>query len=217
MNRSKIVSLFFWVALLSGCKVLSKQIVGHYIDTAHGDTLQIRTDHSYQFLEKLNTGITGATHGKWEVKKSKIYFKSKPKPLVGYRLKVIRDSTSNNFSIKLLLADSYEPIHIEKVSFFKDGTTLDEDNFQQSKNVVRIFSKDFDSMVVQTFNFTNIRFQDTLNKNYGYVARIYPVERLYELDKVPFKIKRKILKSTQTSEYKHIFLTLKKYRADDMN
>jgi hypothetical protein len=86
---------------------------------------------------------------------------------------------------------------------------LDKDNFQQSKNVVRIFSKDFDSMAVQTFNFTNIRFQDTLNNNYGYVARLYPVERLYELDKVPFKRKRKTLKSTQTVEYKHIFLTLK--------
>jgi hypothetical protein len=187
MNLSKILSLFFLVALLSGCKVPSKQIVGNYIDTTHGDTLQILADNSYEFFEKLNTGLIGGTHGKWEIKKRRIYFKSEPKPLVGYRLKVNRDSTSNNSEIKLLLADTQEPIHIEEVYFFKNGVTLSKDNFEQSKNLIRIFSKDFDSIVVQTFNFTNIRLQDTLNKNYGYVARIYPVERLYELDKVPLK------------------------------
>ena len=209
MNRNKILSLLLLCFALASCKVLSKQVAGKYIDVKYGDTLQILTDNSYLYLEKLNTGIIGETQGKWKIKKRKIFFKCDHKPLVGYRLKVNRDSAMNNYGIKLLLASTFKPIHIERAFFFKNGAILNN-NLEQSNNRLRIFSNDFDSIVVQTFNFMNIKLRDTLNKNYAYVARIYPIERLYELDKVPFKIKRKTLKSTQTNEYKDIFLTLKK-------
>jgi hypothetical protein len=212
MNRNNILRLFFLIFALAGCKVLSKQVVGDYIDVKHGDSLQIRSNNSYIYLEKLNSGIVGETQGKWEIKRDRIYFKCDHKPLVGYRLKVNRDSASNNFEIKLLLAATSTPIHIEEVNFFKNGTTLSKNNFEQSKNMVRIFSENFDSIVIQTFNFANIIFRDTLNKNYSYVARVYPVERLYELDKVPFKIKKNTLKITETNKYKDIFPTFKKLR-----
>src|SRR5690242_1184349 len=210
MNRNNILILLFLFFELTGCKIFGKQVAGNYIDVKHGDSLQILSDSSYIYLEKLNSGVVGETQGKWKIKKHRIFFMCDHKPLVGYRLKVNRDSTSHNFQIKLLLGATLTPIHIEKVGAFKNGAALSENNFEQSKNIVRIFSKSFDSIVIQTFNFTSIKFRDTLNKNYGYIARIHPVERLYELDKVPFKIKKKNLKSTKTDEYKDIFLTFKK-------
>jgi hypothetical protein len=212
MNRNNIISFLFLIFELAGCTISGKQVAGNFIDVKHGDSLQILNDSSYIYLEKLNSGVVGETQGKWKNKKHRIVFICDHKPLVGYRLKVNRDSTSHNFRIKLLLEATSTPIHIEKVGVFKNGNALSQNNFEQSKNMVRIFSKSFDSIIIQTFNFTNIKFRDTLNKNYGYIARIYPVERLYELDKVPFKIKKKTLKSAKTDEYKDIFLTFKKIR-----
>ncbi len=210
MTTYQILVLLFLLAGFISCKVSSKQVIGKYIDTSYGDTLQLNADKSYEYLEKLNKGDIGLTQGEWEIKNHKIRFQCDHKPLVGFRLKVIRDSLSNIFQIKLLLGDAGEPIYIEDVKIFKNSFTLSNDNFKNSKNLVKIFAKDFDSIVVRTFNFSVIAFPDTLNANYGYIAKIYPIERLYELDKVPFIINKSTLTSIQTKEYDNIFLSFKK-------
>lgn len=109
-----------------------------------------------------------------------------------------------------LLADKEDPIYIEAVSLFKNNAILYDVNFSKSKNVVQIFTHDFDSMIVQTYNFIALHIPNTLNQKHGYITRIYPVERLYELDKVPFRIRRKTLTYTSTKEYENIRLNFKK-------
>ncbi len=210
MKLYRIIILILLVSGLSKCKVVNKVIVGKYIETAFGDTLQINNDQSYEYLEKLNNGTLGWTQGKWIIKNRKIYFQCDHQPLVGYRLKVRPDTLLQNFQIKLLLGDTDEPINIENVCLFKNNLHVDANNFKQSTNVVTIFTTNFDSIVIHTSNFTPLSLPNILNTNHGNIARIYPVERLYALDKVPFSINKNILKSRKTKAYQNIFLTFKK-------
>lgn len=188
MIKKPVLFFFLIITILTSCKVQSKHIAGKYVDTTFEDTLQIYSDKSYEYLEKLNNGNLGWTRGQWKIKNRKIYFISNPKPLVDYTLKIRHDISINNFQIKLLLADTQKPIYIEDVKILKNNEVLSSESFTKSKNEVRLFVSDFDSILVSTFNFTTIIFPNTLNKNRGYVAKIYPEERLYELDKVPFKL-----------------------------
>ncbi len=204
--------MVFSLISLSQCNVSSKQVVGSYVDKTFGDTLKINKDKSYDYLEKLNSGSLGLTQGKWEIKNHNIQFHCDHKPLVGYRLKVQKDSSANHFQIKLVSGDTKEPIYVENVEVFKNGSVLKKDSFKKAKNIVKILTDNYDSIVVQTFNFTNLTFAHSLNSNYGYVAEIYPVERLYELDKVPFAVQRNKLKSRKTKQYEDVNFSFKKIK-----
>jgi hypothetical protein len=183
---------------------------GKYIDTTFGDTLQINQNNRYDYIEKLNTGNLGWTSGTWTIKKRKLHFKCDHKPLVGYRLRIRRDSSSNVFQLKLVQGEKETPIFIEDVYIFKNNFILSNEFFKKSNNIAVIATNDFDSIVVTTFNYNSITFHNTLNTNYSYIAKILPVERLYELDKVPFRINKFSLKSTQTNEYSDMNLNFKK-------
>jgi len=185
--------------------MLSKQVVGVYLDKAFGDTLKINADRSYEYLEKLNSGLLGWTNGKWRIRNRQVQFKCDHKAQVAYRLKLRQDSAINTFQIALLLNDSQTPVNIEEVSIFRNNAIINGENFKRSTNIVRILARNYDSIVVKTLNFFDIIFLNTLNTDHGYIARIYPVERLYELDKVPFKINDSALVSTKTKEQNDIF------------
>ncbi len=212
MTFRQIIILILLAAGLARCNVSGKEVTGNYVDKIFGDTLQMHADKSYDYLEQLHSGTSGLTRGKWEIKNRKVYFRCDHMPLVGYRLKVRPDTSSHQFQIKLLLADSEDPIHIEDVKILKNNLRVDENSFSKINNVVKVFTKGFDSIIVKTFNFTSVTFSGTLNTSHGYVARIYPVERLYELDKVPFGFHKGTLASMQTKDYDNIFLSFKKIK-----
>lgn len=204
--------MIFLFTCLTKCTVTNKQVVGKYVEKTFGDTLEIHKDNSYDYLEKLNSGIMGLTQGTWKMNDRNMEFKCDHKPLVGYWKKVQRDSSVNNFQIKFVLGSTKEPIYIESVEVFKNGSVLQKDSVQKIKNVVKILSDNYDSIVVQTFNFANLTFTNSLNPNYGYIVKIFPGERLYELDKVPFSVRRNKLKSGKTEEYDDLNFSFKKLK-----
>ncbi len=200
--------LLFLIYCFTNCKIADTQVIGTYIEPHFGDTLIINTDKSYEYIEKLNSGSLGWTKGNWEINGPKIRFTCDHNPLVAYQIKVRPDTSINNFQIKLLLNDSETPININQVNIFNSNTVLSSTNYKISGNIVRIFVIDFDSIVLKNINLNDITFPDTLNKNQAYIVRIYPVERLYELDKVPFRIYKNELssiKSKKNNEVSHYF------------
>lgn len=206
--------LSFLLINLSKCSVSNKQVVGKYVENTFGDTLVIHKDKSYDYLERLNSGKVGLTQGNWEMNNREIEFQCNHQPLVGYWKKVQRDSSVNNFQIKLLLGSTEEPIYIESAEVFKNGSALQKDSVEKIKNVVKILTNNYDSIVIQTFNFVNLTFTNSLNPNYGYIVKVFPGERLYELDKVPFFVHRNKLKSIKTKQYNNLNFSFKKIRND---
>jgi hypothetical protein len=132
--------LFFLLINLSKCSVSNKQVVGKYVENTFGDTLVIHTDKSYDYLERLNSGKVGLTQGNWEMNNREIEFRCDHQPLVGYWKKVQRDSSVNNFQIKLVLGSTEEPIYIESAEVFKNGSALQKDSVEKIKNVVKILT-----------------------------------------------------------------------------
>lgn len=204
--------MLFLLISLTKCSVSNKQVMGKYVEKTFGDTLEIHNDKSYDYLEKLNSGIMGLTQGTWKINDRKMEFQCDHKPLVGYWKKVERDSSVNNFQLKLVLGSTKEPIYIESVEVFKNGSPLQNDPIEKIKNVVKILTDNYDSIVVQTFNFANLTFTSAINPNYGYIVKVFPGERLYELDKVPFSVHRNELKSRKTEDYDDLNFSFKKIR-----
>jgi hypothetical protein len=120
------------------------------------------------------------------------------------------DSTAKNFQIALVLATTGAPVYIEEVKLFKAKLLLGVEDFEIKKNVVRVFSKDFDSIAISPFNFRVLGFGNTLNTRMGYKVRMYPAERLYVLDKIPFHVAENKLVSTKTKQYGKLDISFEK-------
>ena len=198
------------LAILTSCKVQSRHLIGKYVDTNHGDTLLIHPNKSYEYFELLNSGNLGWTHGQWKIKNNNINFISDNKPLVDYKLKVRGDTSKNDFQIKLLLADTEKPVNIEDVKIIKNNEVLGRESYSKFKNEVKVLVPHYDSIMVYTAHFKAIPFPNTLNKSHGYTAKIYPEERLYELDKVPFKLHKATLLSAPAKLENNALYTFKK-------
>jgi len=209
LKRFYYFILFTGMLFLANCTVSKKRVTGTYLDPHYSDTLQLYEDGSYEYAEHLNSGHVGWTEGKWNINKRMITFQCDHRPLVGYRLKVRNDTIARDFQIRLTMGDTEEPIYIENVAVYQGQEILDN-SFTHSGNVVKILRKDFDSIVVRTFNFRALKFSRELQPEHSYVAEIYPVERLYELDKVPFMFRKKKLRSTKTSAYPDIDISFKR-------
>jgi hypothetical protein len=164
-------------------------------------TIRFISDHSYEYAEKLYSGAYGWTNGKWDLKKRKIQFTCDRKPLVRYSRTIHPDSSVRNFQLLFLLANTETPIYIESVKIFNAKQVLSDGNFQMQKNVVRIFLKEFDSIVINPINFRPISFSNHLSTNMGYKIRMHPAERLYMLDKVPFQVGKNKLINIPTKQY----------------
>jgi hypothetical protein len=163
------------------------------------DTLYMQNQRRYEYVEKLNSGVYGWTEGEWFINRNKVRFKCDKEPLVAYRRKILPDTTVHHFQLKLLLGDTKAPVSIELVSLFKNKLVVA--GAEKQKNVVMINSTDFDSIVIYTTLFRPIRLGRQNTGNVGYILRIYPQERLYELDKLAFRFTGKTLKCFRTKEY----------------
>jgi len=207
MKSLAYLSIFLF--LLASCTVSKKQVAGTYLNSHYGDTLHLYVDGNYEYAEQLISGKVGWTEGRWSIKKKTISFQCDHRPLVGYRMKVRPDTLAGDFQIRLTMGDTEEPIYIEDVAVYHGPVAIDNSN-THADNVVKILRNDFDSIVVRTFNFRAIKFSGNLKPVHGYVAEIYPIERLYELDKVPFLFRKKSLKSKKTRAYPNINISFKK-------
>lgn len=201
--------IFCYSLMLTGCSLSTKKLSGTYINPHYGDTLHLYTNGTFEYAEQLLSGRVGWTEGKWIINHKSIRFECDHRPLVGYRLKLRPDSLAHDFQIRLTMGDTDEPIYIENVSVYHGAATT-QNTFTNSDNVVKILTRDFDSIVIRTFNFRALKFSREVLPTNGYVAEIYPVERLYELDKVPFRYRKKKLNSTKTKQYPDIKISFVK-------
>lgn len=183
---------------LTKCSISIPQLSGVYLNPKFSDTLHLRPDHTYEYVEKLNNGARGWTDGKWFLQNHKVLFQCDHKPLVGYRRTIQPDNTVHIFQLKFLLSDTDAPIYVEEVKLFKAKQPLSDKTFSKENNIVKIFSKDFDSIAISTIYFRTITITSGLSTDQGNTVRIYPAERLYALDKVSFRFKENKLTSTRT-------------------
>ncbi|MBN9349455.1 MAG: hypothetical protein J0H55_02120 [Chitinophagaceae bacterium] len=201
--------ILFIIIAFSFQRCATGKIAGKYVDKEHGDTLYLKPDSTYQYLEKLNSGVIGLTEGKWSVRNREVSFKCDHKPLVGYRLRIRKETNSSDFRIRLVEDSVQKPVFIENVELFNGGHLLGGNPYLKSGNTIDILTRKVDSIVIQTFNYQNLSLT-SLEPGTAYLLTVFPDERLYELDKVPFKFIRKFLKSTQSPEYDDIRLKLKR-------
>ncbi|HLY70082.1 MAG TPA: hypothetical protein VKR53_10175 [Puia sp.] len=202
--------VFYFLIVLTSCKITHTALAGKYVNEPFGDTLEVFPNKRYEYVEVLNNGNSGWTKGKWEIRKNKVHFICDTKPLVGFKERVIADSTIKRFQIDLLLGETKKPIYIEDVKIYKKDSILGDESFRKSGNVIDILRTDYDSIVVITFNFVHLLFSNKLNHQYRNIIKIFPAERLYELDKVPYKMSKNALKSTKTERYEDVYLSFKK-------
>jgi hypothetical protein len=190
---------------LINCKLQSISVAGTYADKYYKDTLEIHGDSSYLFTEKLNSGYVGWTTGTWVIKKKKIYFKSSSKIMVGYSLQLSKDSSNNNFQITLLLGDSKKPVHMEAAYITKNMVPVSSKYYSITDNKLKINTSVFDSIIISAKKIAPIIFSKQIKYPFAYIARIYPAERLYELNSNPFKIKKnELLDLSKKEKIAHI-------------
>ncbi|MDE3124044.1 MAG: hypothetical protein KGK14_00900 [Bacteroidota bacterium] len=210
INKYPIIIGWLLVITFSQCTVANRQVVGTYIDKKGVDTLQINKDHSYMYSEKLVKGNLGYTTGTWAQKNKQLHFTCNRQVLVGYQLRLQSDTSVKQFKIRLLLNDTDEPIDITSVKLIQNNLQLSDSNFITKKNILTLNNTHFDSMIIHTDNFVPLVLPGSLNSQHGYIARIFPIEILYKIDKVPFSIRKRGLFSKKTKEFPRHVLTFKR-------
>lgn len=138
-------------------------------------------------------------------------FISNKTAFIGYRLEINREAIGEHGTLKFLLGNTEKPLTIQQVKISTNDLIDNGENNIQTKNTITIPNQ-YDFMVINTDNFANIIIKDTLQSNYQYKVKVFPVERLYELDKIPFMVRGKKLKGTQTTQYDDRVIKFKKTR-----
>lgn len=195
--------LVFFLAL-SGC-ISSKVFVGTYIESSFGDTLILGNDKRYYYNEKLYTGFWGSTEGMWKNMGNTIFFTANRKALTGYSIKLKKEQLDGQLKIQLLLGDTETPVDITGLRVLKGGQDIVELNNSFSKNTIQLSPSPFDSVLIATDEFVPLRLSNrTMQHGYVYQVRIYPVERLYELDKAPMQRKGTLLITKPSERFNYI-------------
>lgn len=145
------------------------------------------------------------------IREESVTFTDNKTAFIGYRLEINRDEIVEEGSLKFLLGNSEKPLTIRQVKISNNGETINGQNIIQTKNIAKL-TDSYDFIVINTDHFANILIKDTLQSGYQYKIRMFPVERLYELDKLLFKISRKKIKSTQITQYDNRKIKFKKFR-----
>lgn len=208
-NTKNIIPILILLNLACSC-ISKKQVCGNYIEPKMGDSLTLLSNGTYTYNEKLFSGQWGWTKGTWNLHHQKINFTCDHKPLVSYAIKAKRDSAVHQLEFSLFLAFNDNPVYIQKAYLYKNNQMPGKASFNIYKNKIQIFTTDYDSVLITTFNFPEIVIPKLKSTNIGYQVNIYAAERLYELDKVLFKKRRNLLLSTKRDEYENIELSFKK-------
>lgn len=193
------------------CRITQERVSGKYVDKTYNDSLKLNKDGSYVHIETLKSGALGQTGGHWKLEKKQVEFTNNKTAYIGYRLEVNRAGIAEEGDLKFLLANSEKPLAIKEIKISTNGQIISSENSIQTNKLVKIPDQ-YDFMVINTHNFPNILIKDTLQSNYQYEVRVFPIERLYELDKIPFKIRGRKLKGTQRTQYDDGLIKFKKIR-----
>jgi hypothetical protein len=193
--RSPVIILLM-SSLFLACKVTNTKIIGNYIDRQNGDTLRLSADKTFEYQEKLSYGEFGWNTGLWLIRENAVsFYKVKPNPVVGYRLKKdVKENIEEALKVTLVLNASDKLIAIKNVAVSLANTSLDTTNFKVNSNSVTINTSSFDTVSLATFYFPPFIFnKNEFEKNKHYQITIYQAERLFELDKFSFYYKRRSL------------------------
>lgn len=210
MILKNVIRICFSFCMLISCRVTQDRVSGKYVDKIYNDSLKLNKDGSYVYIETLKSGALGRTDGLWKLEKNRVKFTKDKSAFVGYRLEVNRAEIAEEGLLKLLLGNTEKPLAIKQVKISTNGQIVTGDEITQT-NTVKIPDQ-FDFMVINTHHFANILIKDTLQANYQYIVKVFPVERLYELDKIPFVVRGKKLKGTQETQYDDRMIKFKKTR-----
>ena len=199
------------ICMLYSCRVTQERVSGKYVDKTYNDSLILNKDGSYVYLEILKSGALGRTDGHWKLDKNRVEFTNNKIAYIGYRLEVEREQLGNKGSLQFLLGNTGKPLTIKKVKISNKEQIINDEKSILLENKVEIPDQ-YDFMVINTDNFANILIKDTLQANYLYTVKVFPVERLYELDKIPFVVRGKKLKGTKETQYDDRIIKFKKTR-----
>lgn len=199
------------ICMLVSCRTTQERVSGKYVDITYSDSLKLNKDGTYVYLEILKSGALGRTDGHWELKKNRVEFTNNKTAFIGYRLEVNRERSGEEGSLQFLLGNTGKPLTIKQVRISYKDQIINEVKSVQSENTVKIPDQ-YDFMVINTHHFANILIKDTLQANYNYNVKVFPLERLYELDKIPFVVRGKRLKGTQETQYDDRIIKFKKTR-----
>lgn len=203
-------SFLLFTLCVDACKPLQKKLPGTYIENSLHDTLQLFNDHTYGYDEKLMNGITGWTTGNWAINGKEISFVRKPRPLMGFHSKLLRDSSSTHPVFYLFLGDSNKPIEIVGASVYKEELLSPLKDALISSNRIELLSTAFDSIEVNTLDYFPITFGKNLFTQQTWRVQIYPAERYYLLDKYIFRYNKKEMRNINRAGSPLVYINFKK-------
>jgi hypothetical protein len=201
---------FLFILFQVACKPLQKQLIGTYIESSLHDTLQLFSDHTYGYDEKLMNGVIGWTTGNWTINGKEISFVRNPRPLMGFHSKLIKDSASNHTVFYLFLGDTEKPVEIVGASVYKEEFLSPLKDALISSNRIELLSTAFDSIEVNTLDYYPITFGKNLFIHQTWRVQIYPAERYYLLDKYIFRYYKKELKNKNMAGSPQVYINFKK-------
>jgi hypothetical protein len=190
----KHIYYILMLAIPVSCTVSEKNIVGKYADTKRIDTLTMLADHTFEYKLKQNNGEFGWNNGSWAVSGRFLsFYDTKPVPIVGCKLKKkITGNTDDALRLIFKLTTPHKRIEISSVQIFNEGNLIDALNYKIQSNQVIITTAAFDSIAVTIPYFPILTFaKSRLELQKIYEILITPNDRLYELDKVNFKFRKK--------------------------
>jgi len=155
-------------------------------------------------------GITGWTTGNWRIEKKEITFVRNPRPRMGFQSKLLRDSASIHTVFYLFLGNSDRPIDIVGASVYKQGFLSPIRDALIRSNRIELLSTSFDSIEVNTVDYTPITFGKKLFVQQTWRVQIYPMERYYLLDKYVFRYDKKELKNKNQVGSPLVYIKFKK-------
>ena len=199
------------IFMLVSCRITQEQAAGKYVDKTYNDSLKLNKDGSYVYIETLKSGALGRTDGQWILDHKQVIFTKDKPAFIGHRIEVDRAQKAKEGSLKFLLGNTDKSLNIQKINVSMDDKIRSGADLILTNNTAKL-PDTFDFIVINTDHFANILIKDTLQSNYQYTVRIFPIERLYELDHIPFVVSGKKLKSRQKTMYDNRVIKFKKTR-----
>jgi hypothetical protein len=205
------MSIFF----LAGCGPSALRLTGVYTDRSRpGDTLTLFPDKTYEYQERLQNNIAGWTYGHWEASKRRVRFTIAPRPLMGFGLKVRKDSSGGRQAFRLLLGNSGKGVPVERVEAFHRNRILEDSACRISGNLVEPLNPEIDSLAVFTHDYQALELGSSYRERLLYNLELYPVERYYLLDQYVFVAKKARLENMVTRDTPPAYMHFEKLRGD---